>query len=329
MIAPLRIGVIGCGAIAMSVHLRVLRRLRAVQVTALADPAAEARARAGRLVPGAALHTSAEELLDRSDVDAVVVAAPTGLHAGIALATLRTGRHLYLEKPIATTLEDGSRVAAAARDAGVVAAIGYNWRFQPLMVRGRELLRAGVIGEVRAVHTVFCEPVPHTARGWRARRSEGGGVLLDLGSHNFDLITWLLEARIERVEAAVSSLATEHDSALVRLELTDGVIATSFFSLRACRAHSLEFIGERGVLRIDRSTRTLSLQGARARTSSVALMSWRLRSLVRPRSEPSWSTALRTFAAKIRGAAVELPTFDDGLRSLEIVIDAERSACVR
>jgi hypothetical protein len=58
-------------------------------------------------------------------------------------------------------------------------------------------------------------------------------------------------------------------------------------------------------------------------------MSWRLRSLVRPRSEPSWSTALKTFVARIRGAAVELPTFDDGLRSLEIVIDAERSASVR
>lgn len=329
MNAPLRIGVIGCGAIATAVHLRVLRRLRAVRVTALADPAPEARVRAGRLVRGAALLTGADELLERSDVDAVVVAAPSGLHAPIALTTLRTGRHIYLEKPIATTLEDGRRVAAAARDAGVVAAIGYNWRFQPLVVRGRELLRAGTIGEVRAVHTVFCEPAPVTAQGWRAHRSEGGGVLLDLGSHNFDLISWLLDARIERVEAAVSSIATEHDSALVRLYLGDGVIASSFFSLRACRAHSLEFIGERGVLRIDRLARTLSLLGTRARTSTVALTSWRLRSLVRPRSEPSWSTALRAFVAKICGAAVELPTFDDGLRSLEIVIDAERSAGVR
>ncbi|HEY7566013.1 MAG TPA: Gfo/Idh/MocA family oxidoreductase [Gemmatimonadaceae bacterium] len=329
MDAPLRIGVIGCGAIATSIHLRVLRRLPAVRITALADPVPEARARAGLLVRSAALLTSADELLDRSDVDAVVVAAPSGSHAAIALATLRSGRHIYLEKPIATTLEDGQRVAAAARDGGVVAAIGYNWRFQPLVVRGRELLRAGVIGEVRAVHTVFCEPVSPPARGWRARRGEGGGVLLDLGSHNFDLITWLLDARVERVDATVSSIATEHDSALVRLELAGGVIASSFFSLRGCRAHSLEFIGERGVLRMDRPARTLSLHGTRARTSSVALMSWRLRSLVRPRSEPSWSTALKTFVARIRGAAVELPTFDDGLRSLEIVIDAERSASVR
>ena len=211
MNAPLRVGVIGCGAIATVVHLRVLRRLRGVRVTALADPAPEARARAGRLVRGAALLTGPDELLARDDVDAVVVAAPSGLHARLALATLRTGRHLYLEKPIATTLEDGCRVAAAARDAGVVAAIGFNWRFQPLVARARELLSAGVIGDVRAVSTVFCEA--GTVPGWKARRSEGGGVLLDLGSHHFDLIRWLLDARVERVEATLASQASEHDSA--------------------------------------------------------------------------------------------------------------------
>ena len=326
MNAPLRVGVIGCGAIATFVHLRVLRRLRGVRVTALADPAPEARARAGRLVRGAALLTAPDELLARDDVDAVVVAAPSGLHAPLALATLATGRHLYLEKPIATTLEDGCRVAAAAREAGVVAAIGFNWRFQPLVARARVLLSAGVIGDVRAVSTVFCEPA--TMPGWKARRSEGGGVLLDLGSHHFDLIRWLLDARVERVEATLASHASEHDSALVTLYLDGGRIASSFFSLRACWAHSLELIGERGVLRIDRSTRSLSLRGARARTATMAAIAWRARSIVRPRSEPSWSNALRTFVGKIRGAAVELPTFDDGLRSLEIVVAAERAAGV-
>lgn len=326
MNAPLRVGVIGCGAIATAVHLRVLRRLRGVRVTAMADPAPEARARARRLVPGAALLTAPDELLARSDIDAVVVAAPSGLHAPLALATLETGRHLYLEKPIATTVADGARVAEAARNAGVVAAIGFNWRFQPLISRARELLREGVIGDVRAVSTVFCESA--TVSGWKARRNDGGGVLLDLGSHHFDLICWLLNARVERVEATLDSYASEHDSALVRLYLAGGLIASSFFSLRACQAHSLELIGERGAMRIDRSARTLSLRGTRARTTTMAALSWRLRSIVRPRSEPSWRTALHTFVGKIRGADVELPTFDDGLRSLEIVAAAERSAGV-
>lgn len=326
MIEALRVGVIGCGSIATSVHLRVLRRLRGVRVTALADPSPEARVRAGRIIPGAALLPDATELPVRDDVDAVVIAAPTGLHASLALTTLRAGRHLYLEKPIATTLDDGRRVTAAAQAAAVVAAIGYNWRFQPLVARARELLRARVIGNVCAVSTVFSEPAMRL--GWRARRSEGGGVLLDLGSHHFDLIRWLLDATVERVEAVVDSHVSEHDSAFVRLHLDGGRVASSFFSLCASQADSLDLIGERGVMRIDRYARALSVRGSRARTITTAGLIWRLRSLVRPRSEPSWGSALRAFVAKIRGADVELPTFDDGLRSLEVVIAAERAAGV-
>ena len=209
----------------------------------------------------------------------------------------------------------------------MVAASVSTGAFSHSWCEGRELLRAGVIGEVRAVATVFCEPA--TVSGWRAHRNEGGGVLLDLGSHHFDLVRWLLDARVERVEASLDSRANEHDTALVRLYLNGGLIVSSFFSLRASRAHSLELVGERGVMRIDRSARSLSLRGTRARTATMALLAWRARSLVRPRSEPSWSNALRAFVGKIRGVDVELPTFDDGLRSLEVVDAAEREAGVR
>ena len=320
----LRIGVIGCGAIATGVHLRILRRMPNVRVTAVADPAPEARARASRLVSGVAAVANADELLARDDVDAVVVSAPTGLHATLALATIETGRHIYLEKPIATTIEDGHKVAAAARGARRVAAIGFNWRFQPLVSRARELVRAGAIGHIRAVSTVFAEPSPLPS--WKEKRCDGGGVLLDLGSHHFDLILWLIGARVERVEATIRSDATEHDSASVRLHLDDGCVASCAFSFRASQADSLEFVGERGVMRIDRYARTLSVCGVRARTTTPAILAWRARALLRPRTEPSWSHALRRFVHAIRGGAVELPTFDDGLRSLEVVVAAERAA---
>ncbi|MDX6504839.1 MAG: hypothetical protein QOE29_1964, partial [Gaiellaceae bacterium] len=295
MAEPLRVGVIGCGAIATAVHLRVLRALPGARVTAVADPSPEARERAGRLAPGAALHAGAGELLARSDVDAVVVTAPSGLHAELALATLASGRHLYLEKPIATTLADGERVAAAARAAGVVAAVGFNWRFQPLVARARELVRAGTIGELRAASSVFCEPARLPA--WKQRRADGGGVLLDLGSHHFDLIRWLLDAEVAGVEATLRSEASEQDVASVELTMADGREASCVFSFRAPQAHALELVGERGVLRIDRTARTLTLRGARARVATPELVAWRARSLVRPRTEPSWARALSAFVA--------------------------------
>jgi predicted dehydrogenase len=318
------VGVIGCGAIATAVHLRVLRGLPGVRVTALADPAPEARERAHRLVPDAAALEAADELLARDDVDAVVVTAPSGLHAEIALATLETERHLYLEKPIAATIEEGRQVVAAARDADLVAAIGFNWRFQPLVARARELLRDGVIGDVRAASTVFCEP--SRMPDWKRSRIEGGGVLLDLGSHHFDLIRWLLAAEVERVEATLRSEASEHDSAAVRLVLADGRVASSFLSFRAGRVDTLELVGERGVLRVDRYARTLTLRGARGRVVTPDVVRWRARALVRRATEPSWARALAAFVEAVRGRRVELPTLEDGLRSLEIVTAAEQAA---
>ena len=292
-------------------------------MTAIADPVPEARERARRIVPVAAAVDEADELLDRDDVDAVVVTAPSGLHGPIALATLETERHLYLEKPIAATVEQGRQVAAAAHEEAVVATIGFNWRFQPLVARARELVGAGAIGDVRAVSTVFCEPSKMPP--WKRSRAEGGGVLLDLGSHHFDLVRWLLAAEVERVDATLRSEATEHDSASVRLVLDDGRVASSFFSFRAGKVDTLELVGDRGVLRVDRYARTLSLRGARARAMTPALAAWRARMRVRA-NDPSWRYLLAAFVEAVRGRELELPTLDDGLRSLEIVAAAEQAA---
>jgi len=325
MPALLRVGVIGCGAIATAVHIRVLRGMQGIRITALADPDPDARVRAGRLAPHAALLASYEALLARDDVDAVVIAAPTALHATMALATMATGRHLYLEKPIAATAEDGRRVAAA-QPPGAVNMAGFNWRFQPLIARAKELLAHNVLGEVRGVTTAFCEAA--SVPGWKTLRREGGGVLLDLASHHFDLMRWLLNAEMSRVEATVESRRSEQDVAQVALVMDSGALVQSRFSLGVEQAHSIELVGERGVMRIDRQARTLTVKGVRARSVNAATLAWRARSLVRPLSEPSWRYALQAFAAKINGADVELPTMDDGLRSLEIVAAAERAAGV-
>ncbi len=322
----LRVGVIGCGAIVTAVHLRVLRGMPGVRVTAIADPESDARDRARRMVPQAAALADAESLLARDDVDAVVVAAPSGLHAGIAMATLQRGHHLYLEKPIASTLDQGRQVAAAARAAKSVTMIGFNWRFQPLIARARELIRSGVIGEVHTARSEFSEPAP--VPEWKARRDQGGGVLLDLGSHHFDLVRWLVGAEVCRAEAVIRSEITEHDSASVRLHLDGGCVASSVVSLRADRADWIELIGDRGALRVDRYARSLVLRGPRARTLTLPILAWRARALIRPRTEPSWRYAFHAFVRRIRGQDVEVPTFEDGLRSLEIVAAAERAAGV-
>jgi len=130
--ASLAVGLIGCGAITRSAHLPVLLAIDDVRVTAIADSDPAALEAAHARVPHARAFHSAEELVAEGDVDAVIVAVPSALHADVAVAVLDGRKHLYLEKPIATTAADGRRVLDAWRRAGTIGVVGYNYRRNPL-----------------------------------------------------------------------------------------------------------------------------------------------------------------------------------------------------
>jgi predicted dehydrogenase len=212
-------------------------------------------------------------------------------------------------------------------------AIGFNRRFHPIFERARELVAAGAIGPVTAVQSVFCEPLtPEEMPEWRRRRESGGGVMLDLAIHHFDLIPWLVGGRIEAAEATIASEQTEQDQAWVRVQLEAGAVVHSFFSYRAARADTILLVGEEGTLRIDRYAAALDVQVGRGALAAVrrrrvgltpGLVDWRLRRVIRPADEPSYRRALSAWLGAVRGGAQRLPTLEDGLRALELVHEAE------
>jgi predicted dehydrogenase len=332
---PTRIGVVGCGTIAYWTHLRTLARLRDVRVVAAADPDPAARERA-RAVCGATLHASHDELLARADLDAVVLCAPTPVHAELAIAACRRGLPFYLEKPLAGTASDGRAILAAARDAGVVAALGFNRRRHPVHERARALLLDGRIGRVATVLSAFCEPMSAAAMpAWTRRRDSGGGALLDLGSHHVDLVRWMLDDEIAEVGCRITTTATEDDDAWLELGTRRGVEVRSAFSLRSGPADWLTFVGERGTIHVDRFRCALELRTTRRfgyglrrvplrpRASDAA---WRARRLVRPSFEPSYARALADFVAEVRGGPARSARLDDGARALDVVLAAEDAA---
>lgn len=330
-----RVGLLGCGSIAAEHHLPNLRRGRRAVLVAAADPdpVALRRAAAGR---GVELHAAADEVLERDDVDAVVISVPSHLHAELAVAAATAGKHVYLEKPIATSAEDGRRVKDAADRAGIVAVTGFNRRLHPLCRQARAIVAAGEIGCVRSVQTAFCEPVPVEAMpAWKRRRTTGGGVLLDLASHHVDLLRWLLGEELEVEDASLSSEETDDDRARLRLSTPSGAEIQSVFSFREAHADHVELIGERGTLRIDRHRAALALTLPRRLGYGVRrlrprpdrdVVAWRLQRLARLGAEPSYRRSLGAFVDRIRGTETDAATVDDGLRSLEVVLAAERIA---
>jgi predicted dehydrogenase len=189
---------------------------------------------------------------------------------------------------------------------------------------------------VRAVQTAFSEPAPADGiPAWKRWRHTGGGVLLDLGSHHFDLLRWFLDDEIAMVGASVASLESQHDSASVQILMQRGVGVQSFFSFRAGLADYLEFICERGTLRVDRHRAALTVveprrlgYGARRRRliPRPANARWRLRRILRPSRDPSYLRALKAFVAQAEGGLPLAASLEDGVRSLQAVLAAEESA---
>lgn len=329
-----RFGVIGCGDIAYWAHLRALKSVSNATLVAVADPDAAARARARRLTDAEA-YDDPDLLLRRDDVDAVIIGAPTHMHAPLALASVRAGKHVYIEKPVAIAVEEAAEVEALVERVGVCAVVGFNRRYHPLYRQARALLAGGAIGAVRSVLSTFAEPTPAGRMpAWKRRRASGGGVLLDLASHHIDLLRWFLDDEVAETHAGCASVATEQDQARLRLRMRGGVDVQSFFSFTTGPADFLEFIGERGTLRVDRHRTAVSLRVPRRRGYGVrtawpfppldVLRWWPVR-LVRSASEPSYARALAAFVDAIRGGKTDLASLEDGLRCLEVVLAAERS----
>jgi predicted dehydrogenase len=316
-------------------HLRAFRNLKDAVLVAAADPDAAARARAARLTR-AVLLERAEDLLARDDLDAVVISAPTPLHAELAIAAAAARRPFYLEKPLATSDTEARAVLAAAAEAGVTAAVGFNFRFHPAHTGARALVACGRIGPVRAVQTAFCEPAPADALpAWKRRRATGGGVLLDLASHHVDLVRWYLGDEVATVQAELRSLASEDDAACLTLTMASGVTVQSHLSFHAGPLDRVELIGERGTLRVDRHQCALRLR-VRRRLGYGVRTAWarpvpglalaRLRRLARPSWEPSFACALSAYVDRLRGRDSPIASLDDGARSLAVVLAAEESA---
>lgn len=326
---PVRLGLLGCGAIATSVHLRVLLRLDGVEVVALADPDPVARERARRL-SGVEPTADPWDVVTRADIDAVVVATPSATHAELAVGAAAARKHVYVEKPLATTHDDALRVVNAVTATGVVAAVGFNRRFHPVFRRVHSLLSGNAVGRVVAVQSVFGQRLDQLP-GWKHARASGGGAVLDLASHHADLLRWLVGDVVE-AQAWTGSERSEDDRATIRWRLEPGVEAQTSVSFRVAQTDVIQVIGEEGVLRADRYLpavelwRTARRNPARRRQlPSRDLIGWRLR---RPlgRGDPSFRLALAAWLDAVRGRDIELPSVVDGLASLDAVLAAEESA---
>jgi len=225
----LRVGVVGCGNVALNFHVPAYQALPdRYTLVALADSTPE-RLQAGREKTGlkpAQVHLDASALLARDDIDVVDVCTPQHLHPDFVIAAAAAGKHVLCEKPIAAVPADAAAMVTAAQRAGVVLAVVHNYLYFPEIVALRKLIDSGELGEVRTVTVNMLGVVDAPgAAGYRPQwrhdpAASGGGVLMDM-LHGLYLSEHLLGAPVTGVSAFVDS-AADGDAveglALCRLE---------------------------------------------------------------------------------------------------------------
>lgn len=195
MADELRIGIIGGGAIVQVAHLPALKKAQGLRAVALCDAdLPKAQALAARFgIPDA--YDDIEELLGHAEVDAVLVCSPNHLHEAHAIAALSAGKHVLIEKPVATSAASAQRVFRAAEKKNRVALVGMNHRYRPDVQIARTFLQSGELGAVESVRGSWHVFRPNRGLvGWRQRRDlAGGGAMLDLGLSLIDLALFLVE----------------------------------------------------------------------------------------------------------------------------------------
>ena len=208
----LRMGVVGVGVMGSN-HARVFAGLPGTELVGVADPDRKQAEFVARTLACDAM-AGVEELLERR-VDAITVAAPTHLHRDIALKCIARGVHVMVEKPIASSVEEGREIIAAARRANLTLMVGHVERFNPAVEAIKEAIRGE---DILSIAITRVGPFPP--------RMSNVGVVIDLAVHDIDLIRWFTDSDIVEVQPQLSSAVAEReDIALLQFRTASGVLA--------------------------------------------------------------------------------------------------------
>ncbi len=257
-------------------------------------------------------YASIEELAAADEVDAIFIATPNADHHRMVLEAARAGKHILCEKPLALTIEHGREMVEACRAAGVILRTAFQIRLEEILVRVREIVRSGVLGDLRAV--LFERIAPLRQHGaWRNDPCQGG-VLFDVAVHLFDQVEWLTDSKVCELSAY-----SQPDR---RLGVADETIA--ILGMLGAECH----VVVRASREIAFAGNDLRIQGRKGMLTTSALR-WADEHVLRVQTaagetverfapSPLYAHEIAAFAREVRGAAGTLASGEDGVRAIQL-----------
>ena len=254
--AKLGMGVVGVGRMGRR-HAENLRsRVPEAKLVALADVDLDAARSLAKDLEIEHCYDSLGALVERKDIDAVVIASPSKFHLSAVQTVAASGKHIFCEKPLALTIEDVDAAIAAAERAKVLLQVGFMRRYDPAYVEANRRIEAGEIGTPIIFRSIGRDREPPPISFYQ---SGSGALFLDLSIHEFDLARWLMKDEVAEVHAFGGTLACpevaqlgEFDAGMVNLRFSRGAIG-NVESLRQSRyGYDIytEVVGSKATLRI-------------------------------------------------------------------------------
>src|ERR1700730_5398074 len=254
-LTSLKIGLIGAGRIAHLHAEHLTARMPSADVLMVADAFEETARRCAESFAIASFTRDYRAVLERPDIEAVVICSSTDTHARIIEEAAQAGKHIFCEKPIALDLATIDRALDAVARAGVQLQIGFNRRFDDNYLRVRKPIQKIKIGQPHLLHLVSYDPAPPPIEYIRV----SGGLFLDMTIHDFDMARFLIGSEVDEifalggvmVDPAIDA-AGDVDTATVLLKFTSGVIGTISNSRQAPYGYDqrLELLGSAGAISI-------------------------------------------------------------------------------
>ncbi len=255
--ARVGLGVIGLGRMGQVYGYHAARQIEAADLVAVADSLTEATTTFSERVGGVQTYSTYQDLLANPDIHGVIVATPTSTHRDVVIAAAEAGKAIFCEKPTALTLAATDEMIAAVEKARVLFQVGFMRRFDRAYMQAKQQIEAGIIGDPASVRALGRDAGRTSLEFANPRKS--GGLVLDMGIHDFDAIRWLMNDEFDRVYTEASALVypelldvDDVDTAVITVRFARGGLGNVEVSRTGTYGYDIqcEIVGSKGSLRI-------------------------------------------------------------------------------
>lgn len=262
----IRVGLIGAGRMGQVFAEQIAYRIAEADLVAIADVSAEQAQAVAKRLGVEKYYSHPVDLLEQSDIDAVVIVTPTGTHVEMVKAAASAGKHIFCEKPLALTVAGCDEAITAVKQAGVKLQVGFMRRFDAAYRAAKKQIDEGVIGKPVMFKSVGRDP-KRTGLEY-AKRENSGGLIMDMGIHDFDLARWLMGSEVTRVQSEGSCVVFPElnevgdiDNAVVNLKFANDSVGNIDVSRNAVYGYDIrtEVLGSEGGLMIGKMQQTPTL----------------------------------------------------------------------